>query len=105
MIPIEDLQSVLLECREGVSLNIQVKPGAARSRLRGVREGRLVVDIRQKALEGEANEALIAFIASLMGTSKSGVELIRGARSRKKTLYLHMSRQEALQALAGAVEE
>lgn len=102
MITIEELESVLLDCREGVSLSVQVKPGAARSRLRGVSHGRLLIDIRQKALEGEANEALIAFIANLLGKGRGSVTLTRGARSRMKTLHLLVSRQEALLALAGA---
>lgn len=105
MIPIEELQSTLIDCKDGISLNVQVKPGAARSRIRGVRAGRLLIDIRQKALEGEANEGLIAFLADLLGTGKSGIKLTRGARSRMKTLYLRLSRQEVLEALAGAIRD
>ena len=39
-------------------------------------------------VEGAANDALEAFIAKRIGLAKGAVEVVRGAKSREKTLAL-----------------
>ena len=44
----------------------------------------LVLRVRERALEGAANEACIRALAQTLGVAPSGVRLLRGARSREK---------------------
>ena len=39
-------------------------------------------------VEGAANKALVGFVAKVMGISKASVRLVRGDKSREKTLEL-----------------
>lgn len=62
---------------------------AARSRedrVEGWREGRLLVRTTAPPVEGRANEAVRRLIAQAAGVAPSRVEVVRGARSRDKTV-------------------
>jgi hypothetical protein len=50
----------------------------------GAVDGVLRVRLKAPAIENRANEALCAYLAECLGTSKSRVEIIRGRGSRLK---------------------
>jgi len=60
-----------------------VKPGSARP---GVYEenGAIVVRVRERAIEGAANRACIRALAEAYGVAPTAVELLHGAKSRRK---------------------
>lgn len=67
-------------------LPIRLTPGAAADRIDGWRvdaEGRpvLTVRVRARAVEGEANEALIKLMAKALGVPKIVVSIQRGCQS------------------------
>lgn len=65
-----------------------VSPGAARTELGGVADGHLRVRLAARAVHGHANEALVRYVAELLGIRRGDVSLVAGARSRRKLLRL-----------------
>lgn len=72
-------------------LFVRLQPGAKLDRIDGWEadaEGREVLRIRLRArpVEGEANAALVRYVAEVLGLPRSAVTLARGDRSRLKRL-------------------
>jgi len=77
-------------------LDIKAAPGASKSCLGEVREGRLKVRIAAAPEDGKANEELRSFLAKMLGLPKRDVILESGEKSRLKTLRLPLSAKEKL---------
>jgi uncharacterized protein YggU (UPF0235/DUF167 family) len=72
-------------------LAVKLTPGASADRIDGWdvdAGGRPVLKVRVRArpVEGEANEALVKFLARALGVAKSAVSVQRGGQSRTKIL-------------------
>ncbi len=76
------------------SILIKVKPGSFKDSIEFDTEGTLVVKLRAKPIDGEANEALIKFLSKEFNLSKSAIVLEKGQTSRYKKLLLHISQTE-----------
>jgi len=63
---------------------VHVQPGARRSGVAGLHGDRLKIRIAAPALDGRANDALVAFIAEQLGIPRARVAVVRGERSRDK---------------------
>jgi len=68
-------------------LALRVTPGARVAAVE-IAEGRLLVKVRAKPTDGEANEAVLAMLAKALGVSGSRVTLLRGATSREKLVQI-----------------
>jgi uncharacterized protein (TIGR00251 family) len=87
----------------GVTLELLVQPRASRTRLVGEHAGRLKVQLAAPPAEGEANDALTAFLASALGVRRSEVAIVRGETGRRKTVRVRgVSAPAAAALLAGA---
>lgn len=89
---------------EMTSLAVKLTPGASADRIDGWDvdpEGRPVLKIRVRArpVEGEANEALIRFLAKSLGLSRSRVSLMRGGQSRLKRIAVEGLTEAELRTL------
>ena len=51
-------------------------------------DGRLKVSVTAAAVDGRANEAVVALVASSFGMAKRDVTIVSGHKSRRKTLAL-----------------
>ena len=71
-----------------LELCVHAQPGAKRTEVAGLHGDALKVRIAAPALEDRANEALVAFLADALGTSKRDVVLVSGERSREKRLRI-----------------
>jgi uncharacterized protein (TIGR00251 family) len=80
-------------------LDVKVTPGASRSELLDVRDGRLRVKVAAAPEDGKANAALIEFLARALCCPKREVALVSGAKSRQKTLSAPLRCYEAASAL------
>ena len=69
-------------------LKVWVQPGAKKSELDGVHDGRLKIRLQAPAVENKANKALVAFIAKTLGIKKNRVVIEHGDKSRAKTLFI-----------------
>lgn len=82
-------------------LAVKLTPGASADRIDGWdvdAGGRPVLKVRVRArpVEGEANEALVKFLARALGVAKSAVSVQRGGQSRTKILdIVGLSEDEA----------
>lgn len=63
---------------------ILVKPGSKKGPKVEEIGGELVVYLREKPHDGEANEALIKILAKHFGVSKTSLKITSGTKSRKK---------------------
>lgn len=61
-----------------------MQPGARRTEAAGLHGGRLKIRLAARAVEGAANEALVAFLAEAFGVAKRGVRIVAGEMSRQK---------------------
>ena len=81
---------------EFLYLDIKAVPGASKSDVGGVQQGRLRVRIAAAPEDGKANEELRAFLAKLLGLPKKDVVLEAGEKSRMKTVRLPLSVKEKI---------
>jgi uncharacterized protein (TIGR00251 family) len=63
---------------------VRVQPRASRDQLGGERSGALLVRLTAPPVEGEANRALLRFLARAAGVPASSVKILRGAAGREK---------------------
>jgi uncharacterized protein (TIGR00251 family) len=62
----------------------------------GMRDGSILVKLGAPPVEGQANEALLRFIAHICDVPRRQVSLVTGERSRNKVVrVLHLTRAEA----------
>lgn len=69
-------------------LHVQVKPNARETKLISKDERGLMIALKAKPQDGEANEELILFLSKLTGIPKSKIKIKRGARSRIKQVEM-----------------
>lgn len=83
---------MIRETAEGVTLAVRAQPGAKKTAITGVYgEGpaaQLKIAVQAPAVEGRANEALIAFLAVFFALPRTNVVLISGELSRSKVFLL-----------------
>jgi uncharacterized protein (TIGR00251 family) len=73
---------------EGVVLLLHCQPGAKASRVIGVHDERLKLQLQAPPLENRANEALVAWLSQQLGVSRRQIELVSGQTSRKKRVLV-----------------
>lgn len=70
-------------------LALRVTPGADRTRVTGrLADGRLQVRVAAPPERGEANDALVLFLARALGLPRAAVRVARGRTSRDKLMEL-----------------
>ena len=70
-----------------MTVDLKVIPGAKKNRLQE-ENGRIKVYLTSPPVDGKANKALIEFLADHYGVRKSGVKIIKGLKSRQKTVRI-----------------
>jgi uncharacterized protein (TIGR00251 family) len=71
-----------------VILELHVQPGAARSEFAGQHGSRVKVRLAARAVDGRANQELIAFLAEHYGVPKRSVRIVSGLKSRQKRVEI-----------------
>jgi len=69
-------------------LKLHVTPRGSRNEITGRRGDALCVKITAPPVEGAANEAVVRFMAEVLGVRKSHVRIVAGEKSREKTLSI-----------------
>jgi uncharacterized protein len=70
----------------GVVLEVLVQPRASRTRAVGEHDGRLKIQLAAPPVDGEANAALVEFLADALGVRKADVVIARGETGRRKSV-------------------
>jgi uncharacterized protein (TIGR00251 family) len=76
----------LRELPGAVILDVLVQPRASRTRAVGEHDGRLKIQLAAPPVDGEANRALVEFLAGALGIRKGDVAIERGETGRRKTI-------------------
>jgi len=73
---------------DSIHIELKVIPGAGKNEFGGIRDGRLYVRITSPPENGRANENLRRFISDSFGCTKSSIKIIKGEKSRIKTIMI-----------------
>jgi uncharacterized protein (TIGR00251 family) len=95
-------------CRiTGNDIHIAVKalPGASKTEFAGVKEQRLRVRIASAPEDGRANAELSAFFAKNLGCPKKEIRLLRGEKSRIKTIAVPLIYRVQLETILEEVQD
>ena len=76
---------------DGCVLLVAVVPQARKTGADGWHDGSLRVRLTAPPVEGQANEALVRWLADQLGVPKRAVQVLRGASSRRKQLAIEKS--------------
>jgi uncharacterized protein (TIGR00251 family) len=69
-------------------LELYVQPGSARSEFAGMHGERIKVRLQARAIDGKANEALVAFLAGHYRVPRRSVRIQSGLKSRRKRVAI-----------------
>ncbi len=87
----------LSSCKDGRTLlSLHVQPKSSVNRLTGIYDNRLKLSLTAPPVDGKANAAVIAFLASFLGLKKKDLEIRHGAHSRKKTVLINCQKSDEI---------
>jgi uncharacterized protein (TIGR00251 family) len=76
----------VIETDDGVIFHVFVQPRAARNELIGVNGNEIRLRLTSPPVEGSANKLCKEYLAELLGVAKSRITIMRGEKSRHKTI-------------------
>jgi uncharacterized protein (TIGR00251 family) len=82
-------------------ITLYCQPGAKQTQLAGLHDGKPKLQLKAPPVDGEANKALIAYLAKLCGVAKSSINIEMGAASRIKRVEVAGVSDEALRSALG----
>jgi hypothetical protein len=85
----------------GVRIAVRVQPRASRDALVGVHDGALKIALTAPPVDGEANAALVAFVAAALGVPRRDVRIARGETSKTKVLEVVGVTEDAVRRWIG----
>ena len=71
-----------------ITLHVHAQPGAKRTEITGDHGGCLKIRLAAAAVDGRANDELVAFLAASFAVPRRSVVLVRGERARRKVLRI-----------------
>ncbi|MGE5391004.1 MAG: DUF167 domain-containing protein [Deltaproteobacteria bacterium] len=83
------------ENAEEITVEIKVQPRASRNQIVGEQGGVLKIKLTAPPVEGEANQALVDYLASVLDTPRRNIILLKGETSRNKIIAIKGMTQEA----------
>lgn len=83
-----------------VRLNVSVVPRSSREEVAGFAEGTVRIRLTAPPVENRANEALVRFLAKVLGVPRSRLRIAAGGTGRRKLVDVEgISREEAFRRL------
>ncbi|EMO53372.1 DUF167 domain-containing protein [Leptospira noguchii] len=73
-----------------MKLTVHVKPNSKKVFFRKEEDGVLTIAVREPALEGKANEAVIESISKEMKIPKSKIRILSGEKNKKKIIEVDL---------------
>jgi uncharacterized protein (TIGR00251 family) len=71
-----------------IRVEIKVQPRSSRNQIVGEQEGALKIKLTAPPVEGEANQALINFLARHLKIPRKNIALLRGDTARNKLIEI-----------------
>jgi uncharacterized protein (TIGR00251 family) len=94
----------IVETADGIVFCVYVQPKASRNELCGISGNELKLRLTSPPVEGAANRLCTEYLADLLGISKSRLTIIRGEKSRHKTIKAISVKKEDFLALLQKME-
>jgi uncharacterized protein len=70
------------------TLELWVQPRASRDEVAGFQDGAVKVRLTAPPVDGEANDALVRFLAKKLGIARSNLVIVRGHTGRRKAVRI-----------------
>jgi len=86
--------------RDGLFLNVHVQPGAKQQQVCGLYGDAIKIAVQARAVDGRANEAVIAFVAEALALPRRQVRLVTGERSRRKRICIQGEADDVIRRLS-----
>lgn len=78
----------IIPVQGGVRLEVRVQPRSSRNQICGEVEGCLKIKLTAPPVDGEANRALVKFLAEWLQVSRQDVVILRGETSHHKLIEI-----------------
>ncbi|MDH3365683.1 MAG: DUF167 domain-containing protein [Thermoplasmata archaeon] len=93
--------SYIRESTGGCVIDVDVSPGAKKTEVVAVNEwrGSLQVRVAAEPKRGKANDELLRFLSERLSLGPNAIRIVKGARSRIKTVFVRLSAEEAKKRL------
>lgn len=90
------MKDAVKETQDGVTLDLEISPGAKETTVHGYNPWRRRIEIRlsEKAEKGRANDQLVSFLSNLFGVNSRNVQIITGMTNSKKSVKILGARAE-----------
>jgi uncharacterized protein (TIGR00251 family) len=90
------MKDAVKETPGGVTLDLEISPGAKETAVHGYNPWRRRIEIRlsEKAEKGRANDQLVSFLSDLFGVNSRNVQIITGMTNSKKSVKILGARAE-----------
>ena len=84
------MKDAVRETPDGVTLDLEISPGAKETAVRGYNPWRRRIEIRisEKAEKGKANDQLVSFLSGLFRVNSRYVQIITGMTNSKKSVKI-----------------
>src|SRR6266542_3080333 len=73
---------------EIMRLSVRVQPRASRNEIAGMHGTALRIRLTAPPVDGAANDALISYLAGILGVARRSIRIVSGQSSRNKTLEI-----------------
>lgn len=86
---------------KGCRILLHVVPRASRTAVTGVHDGRVKLAVAAPPVDGEANDAIVRWLAKTLGVGRDAVVIASGATGKKKTVEVEGIGVEEVRAALG----
>lgn len=83
-----EIRKCAIERSEGVEIRIHIQPRASKTEVVGLHGEALKIRIAAPPVDGQANAELYRFLARQFGVPQQSVQVISGASSRQKRVFI-----------------
>jgi len=84
-----------------ILLEIKAVPGASKTELAGIKDGRLRIRLAAAPEDGKANAELLSFLSKALGCAKRDLRLVSGEKSRLKVVALPVGCLARVEGIGG----
>jgi uncharacterized protein (TIGR00251 family) len=84
-----------------IRLEIKALPGASKTELAGVKDGRLRIRLAAAPEDGKANAELLNFLSRTFNCPKRDVRILSGEKSRSKSIALPLACRARVEGIVG----
>lgn len=83
----------------GLRLAVQITPNAKHTEVIGVIDDALKLKLQAQPIEGKANEALVKFLAKVLGVPRSAIVITHGLASKRKLIEIRSQQLQPDEAM------